>query len=122
MAIQWPDRTWGVRVQGVYKARKKNPNSLDKAVGDGRYGYRTRPAGRGVTEVLAFDGKELARSSRRSACRHRKSVCKLVTTEQQVGRDGLADFERFAQQEIGLQERKADGPRFRARKGQKPVR
>lgn len=120
MAIQWPDGVRGVKVRGVYRARKQQPTELDRDLGDGRFGIRIRGNGTGVTGTEAFDGKPLYRSARKSAARHRKKVCRLATTREQVARDPLVEQERALQVSLGCAQRRADAPRFRARKGQKP--
>lgn len=120
MAIRWPDGVRGVRVKGVYKPLKQKLTDLDRNVGDGRFGVRIRGNGEGVTGTEAFDGRPLYRSARKSVARHRKPVCRLATDRDQVGRDPLADQEQLRQVLLGRAERKADAPRFRARKGQRP--
>lgn len=118
MAHMFTDGTWGVRVQGVYKARKLNPTDLDKNVGDGRYGYRTRPKKDGVTETQAWDGQTYIRSSRKTVAGKIKAGSRLASKfECQPVNTALV-----AERRADLEARRADQPRFRARKGQRPVR
>lgn len=122
MARQSSDGTWGVRVQGVHKSRKLKPSKLDLAVGDGRYGYRTRPAGEGVTRTESVvDGQAFDKSARQSVARHKKPGCRLVSSAQTRPVDGLVDLERATPGILEEVRRVAGKYRFRARKGQKPA-
>lgn len=90
-------------------------------VGDGRYGYPTRPGAEGVTQTEAvIDGKPLIKSSRKSAVGHRKRGNRLASRAASRRHDGLADFERVVPMLIEEVRRVAGAPRFRARKGQSP--
>jgi hypothetical protein len=120
MAIRWPDGVRGVRVQGVNKPRKQNLTELDRTAGDGRFGIRVRGKGEGVTKTESFDGTPLYKSTRKSVTRRRKPVCRLATDREQVGRDSLVEQEQLRHVLLGRAQRRADAPRFRARKGQRP--
>lgn len=122
MARQFTDGSWGVRVRGVYKARKRNPTSVDRNVGDGRHGYRTRLRRDGVTETVAWDGQPLYRSERRSAAKHQKPGCRLASRSECAGQDQAVIRERAQAVALRQAEQRDMQPRFRARKGQRPAR
>lgn len=121
MAHRFPDGSWGVRVQGVYRRSKECPSSLDRCAGDGRYGYRTRPRNHGVVEVVAWDGQPLIRSTRKSAVGKRKAGCRLASSAECLGRDLAELRESLAVTKIRRDLERDCRPRFRARKGQQPV-
>ncbi|GMU20603.1 MAG: hypothetical protein AMXMBFR13_07000 [Phycisphaerae bacterium] len=120
MARRFPDGSWGVRVQGVFKRRKSKPSVLDRQVGDGRYGYRTRSPSEGVTKATGWDGAPLYRSRRKSAVGKRRPGCRLVSSGECRGVDQLIVAERAREVEIRVADERARRPRFRARKGQRP--
>lgn len=121
MAHRFPDGSWGDRVRGVYKKPKECPSSLDRCAGDGRYGYRTRPRNHGVVEVIAWDGQPLIRSTRKSAVGKRKAGCRLASSTECLGRDLVELRERIVETQRRIDLERDCRPRFRARKGQKPV-
>ncbi len=120
MPKQFSDGSWGVRVREG-KSLKKYPTETDVVVGDGRFGYRSRPQREGVVLVDGVDGQPLLRSARSTAARKRKKPCRLVSRVNSIGINPLEMGEKRLAEFECQRKRKPWTYRFRARKGQKPA-